>query len=87
MPVLHLHKVYLTFIMLRFQNHRVAPVGDIENAFLMVHMHETDKDVLRFLWVDDIDKAQPKVGQSCYTEVYTCCVWTFFQPIFTECHN
>ena len=45
--------------MLRFRNHRVALVGDIEKAFLMAHMNETDKDVLRFLWVDDIDKAEP----------------------------
>ena len=27
----------------------------------MVHMNETDKDVLRFLWVDDMDKAERKV--------------------------
>ena len=27
----------------------------------MVHMNETDKDVLRFPWVDDIDKAESNV--------------------------
>ena len=31
-------------IMLSFRNHRVALMGDIEKAFLMVHMNETDKD-------------------------------------------
>ena len=36
-------------IMLRFRNHRVAFVGDIEKAFLMVHVNETEKDVLRFM--------------------------------------
>ena len=56
-------------IMLRFRNHRVALVGDIEKAFLMVHMNETDKDVLRFLWVDDIDKAEPKVITLRFTRV------------------
>ena len=56
-------------IMLRFRNHRVALVGDIEKAFLMVHMNETDKDVLRFLWVDDINKAEPKVITLRFTRV------------------
>ena len=56
-------------IMLRFQNHRVALVGDIGKALLMVHMNETDKDVLRFLWVDDIDKAEPKVITLRFTSV------------------
>ena len=48
-------------IMLRFRGHRIALVGDIEKAFLMVHIAEEDKDVLRFLWIDDIDKAKPEV--------------------------
>ena len=47
-------------IMLRFRSHRVALVEEIEKAFLMVHIAE-DRDVLRFLWVKDIDKAEPEV--------------------------
>lgn len=31
-------------------------MGDVEKVFLMVGIIEEDRDVLRFLWVDDIDK-------------------------------
>lgn len=41
-------------ILLRFWTHRVA---DIEKAFLMVSIADKDRDVLRFLWVTDVDKA------------------------------
>ena len=56
-------------IMLRFRSHRVALVGDIEKAFLMVHIAEENKDVLRFLWVDDSDKAKPNVVVLRFTRV------------------
>jgi len=41
--------------MLRFHSYRVALVGHIEKAFLMVHITEEDRDVLWFVWVKDID--------------------------------
>ena len=56
-------------IMLRFRSHRIALVGDIEKAFLMVHIAEEDRDVLRFLWVKDIDKAEPDVVVLRFTRV------------------
>ena len=55
--------------MLRFRNNKVAIVGDIEKAFLMVHMAEADKDVLRFLWVDEISKTEPQVITLRFTRV------------------
>ena len=55
--------------MLRFRGHRIARVGDIEKAFLMVHIAEEDKDVLRFLWIDDIDKAKPEVVVLRFTRI------------------
>ena len=35
----------------------------------MVHMNDTDKDVLRFPWVNDVDKAEPKVITLRFTRV------------------
>ena len=50
----------------------------------LVHMNEDDKDVLRFLWVDDIDKAETKV----ITLRFTFVVFGLSsRSIFTECHK
>jgi len=48
-------------IILRFRAHRKALAGDIEKAFLNVSVAEEDRDVLRFLWFDDVKKECPKV--------------------------
>ena len=48
-------------ILLRFRSHRIALTADIEKAFLMISVAERDRDVLRFLWVDDISKMNPDV--------------------------
>ena len=43
-------------ILLRFRVHT-----DIEKGFLMISVAEEDRDVLQFLWIDDISKAAPEV--------------------------
>ena len=48
-------------IILRFRTHRKALAGDIEKAFLNVSVAEEDRDVLRFLWFDDVKKEYPEV--------------------------
>ena len=48
-------------IILRFLTHRKALAGDIEKAFLNVSVAEEDRDVLRFLWFDDVKKEYPEV--------------------------
>ena len=40
----------LTKVLLRFRLNKYAWVSDIEKAFLMVKLHEDDRDATRFLW-------------------------------------
>ena len=48
-------------VLMRFRYHRVALVADIEKTFLMVQVAEADRDVLRFLWIDDPTSADPNI--------------------------
>ena len=48
-------------ILLRFRCYKVALTADIEKAFLMVSVAENDRDVLRFLWYDDVFKDDPRI--------------------------
>ncbi|MBA4719446.1 MAG: hypothetical protein HRO68_10280 [Nitrosopumilus sp.] len=48
-------------LLLRFRTYPVALTADVEKAFLMVSVSENDRDVLRFLWVDDVSKADPEI--------------------------
>ena len=46
-------------IILRFRTFPVALSGDLEKAFLMVSVAKEDRDVLRFLWTDDVNTDEP----------------------------
>ena len=48
-------------IILRFRVHNVALAADIEKAFLMISVSESDRDVLRFLLVDDVSAEEPGI--------------------------
>lgn len=48
-------------IILRLQTNREAFVGDIEKAFLNVSVAKEDRDVLRFLWVANVNKESPEL--------------------------
>ena len=48
-------------ILVRFCLFPVGLVADIEKAFLMVSIADDDKDVYRFLWLDDIEAELPKI--------------------------
>ena len=56
-------------IVLRFRVHKVALVADIEKAFLMVSIAEEDRDVLRFLWFDNITNELPELQVLRFTRV------------------
>ena len=47
-------------IILWFCLHAVALIEDIEKAFLMVSVDEDDRNVLRFLWLDNVDREIPQ---------------------------
>ena len=54
-------------ILQRFRTHKIAVTADVEKAFLMISISEKDRDALRFLWVDDINKDTPEVCKFQFT--------------------
>ena len=48
-------------ILLRFWLFKYGLTADIEKAFLQISVAEDDRDVLRFLWVDNINKKYPEI--------------------------
>ncbi len=55
--------------LIRFRSFQVALTADVEKAFLMISVTERDRDVLRFLWVDDITKDPPEIRALRFTRV------------------
>ena len=48
-------------VLIRFRYHKIGLVSDIEKAFLQISMRESDRDILRFLWIDSITKENPEI--------------------------
>ncbi|XP_044164876.1 uncharacterized protein LOC122948842 [Acropora millepora] len=48
-------------ILMRFRAHKVGLVADIEKAFLNVEVDKQQRDLMRFLWIDDIDNEDPNI--------------------------
>ena len=56
-------------ILIRFRVQPIALVADIEKTFLMIAVKKEDRDVLRFLWVDDVNSAEPKIVEYTFARV------------------
>lgn len=54
-------------ILMRFRAHKVGLVADIEKAFLNIAVDEQQRDLMRFLWIDDVRKDDPNI------EIYRFC--------------
>ena len=48
-------------ILIRFRQHKIAMTADIEKAFLQIRLAPEDRDLVRFLWVDDPLAAEPQI--------------------------
>ena len=46
-------------VIVRFRSD-IALTSDIKSAFLQIRVNEADRDFLRFLWIDDVRKEDPK---------------------------
>ena len=56
-------------ILMRFRSHKIALAADIEKAFLMISVSKTDRDVLHFLWVKDINTTPAEIVTLRFTRV------------------
>ena len=56
-------------ISMRFRSYQIALTADIEKAFLMISVEEEDRDVLRFLWVSDINADEVEIRPLRFTRV------------------
>ena len=48
-------------ILLRFRLNGIVLLGDIEKAFLNISIKPEERNLLRFLWVDDANKEEPEI--------------------------
>ena len=56
-------------ILLRARCHKFLLVSDIQSAFLNIRVKETDRNFLRLLWIDDLEKDNPNVVIKRFTYV------------------
>ena len=52
---------FLQEIFLRFQIGKIGLVADIKQAFLQISINKEHRDLVRFLWFEDISKKNPEL--------------------------
>ena len=57
-------------IILKFRCYKIGLISDIRKAFLNIGVALEDRDVLRFLWVEDINELNPKIVVGRFAGVY-----------------
>ena len=50
-------------ILLRFRSYPIGIVADVEKAFHQIVMAPKDRNMLRFLWFEDISQQNPQIIQ------------------------
>ena len=60
---------HLFNILVKFRSHAVGLVADIKKAFLMVGIDHVDRDMLRFLWVKNIQEPIPEIIEFRFTRL------------------
>ena len=48
-------------LLLPFRVHKVARIGDVEKAFLIVSVASSNRNVLRLLWFKDVNAPLPEI--------------------------
>ena len=72
------------YILVRFRVKPIALVLDIEKDFLMIALKKEDRDVLRFLSVDAVNSAEPKIVEYRFARVV---VGVTSRPLSFECNS
>ena len=64
-----LNDCLLPDVLLRFRLHKVVLIGDLEKAFLNIEVNPAERNLLKFLWVDDINSPNPEVTTLGFTRL------------------
>ena len=56
-------------IHVRFRCYKYAVISDIKQAFLKIFLNEADRDLVRFLWVSDINSDDPEIVRKRFVRV------------------